>query len=292
MVGINRQYKDTMFRYLFSDPKNFAELYGAITGTTIDAKDLTSYDLESMFISDWRNDVSFMTRDKSVIILVEHQSTDCANMAIRCLVYYADLVKRIYAKERGFKNKIYRDKPLPLPKPEFYVLRMGGGFSLQRQRLSQHFINSERIDCEVSVKVLNIDYKFLKYLSGKSEVLEGYSYFVQQYQEYIKTEEEVDALRLAVGACKSKGYLLDYLDRREFLIVAQEDFTVNDLVNLKYEEGIEKGIEKGIEEGKTTERARLAQKFSKKGIDLKVIADILGVTQEEVQELLKYKSEE
>ena len=122
--------------------------------------------------------------------------------------------------------------------------------------------------------------------------MEGYSYFVQQYQEYIKTEEEVDALRLAVGACKSKGYLLDYLDRREFLIVAQEDFTVNDLVNLKYEEGIEKGIEKGIEEGKTAERARLAQKFSKKGIDLKVIADILGVTQEEVQELLKYKSEE
>jgi hypothetical protein len=34
-MGLNRQYKDSMFSFLFSDPAALRELYGAIAGVEL-----------------------------------------------------------------------------------------------------------------------------------------------------------------------------------------------------------------------------------------------------------------
>ena len=49
--------------------------------------------------------------------------------------------------------------------------------------------------------------------------------------------------------------------------------------------GIEKGVEKGVEEGKKKEKLEIAKKLRIKGIDIKEIEEITGLTQEEIEKM-------
>ena len=98
---------------LFKEKDKFVELYKSLSGIELDSNDVESFDLDSLVISDWHNDVSFVTKDKHIIILLEQQSSYCANMSIRCLVYYSNLVRKLYEDNMDkFKNKIYSKNKL------------------------------------------------------------------------------------------------------------------------------------------------------------------------------------
>ena len=104
----NRTFKDATFRYIFKEKDKFVELYKSLSGIELDSNDVESFDLDSLVISDWHNDVSFVTKNRHIIILLEQQSSYCANMSIRCLVYYSNLVRKLYEDNMDkFKNKIY-----------------------------------------------------------------------------------------------------------------------------------------------------------------------------------------
>ncbi len=110
----NKKYKDTSFKYLFNNEQEISNLYKAITEKYINPNDIQLENLDSLVIADWCNDVSFRTKDNSVVILFEQQSSKCSNMTIRCLVYYTNLIQRFYNEnygaddenKNGFKDKI------------------------------------------------------------------------------------------------------------------------------------------------------------------------------------------
>lgn len=95
-VSVNRQYKDTVFRMLFSDRNNLLALYNAVSGCNYtDAEKLTIVTLENAIYLGMKNDLAFVL-DMS-IYLYEHQSTVNPNIPLRDLFYisaeYNNLVK-------------------------------------------------------------------------------------------------------------------------------------------------------------------------------------------------------
>jgi len=74
-------------------------MQGRELNLTVD--DIKAFDLESSIaIRIRRNDVSFITKDNRLIILIEHQSTLNPNMALRLFLYYIELLQ-LWIKGEG-----------------------------------------------------------------------------------------------------------------------------------------------------------------------------------------------
>ena len=90
---VNRNYKDTIFRMLFSDRKNLLSLYNAINGTSyMNPEDLEIVTLENAIYMGMKNDLSFIIDTN--LFLYEHQSTYTPNMPLRDLFYISAEYKK------------------------------------------------------------------------------------------------------------------------------------------------------------------------------------------------------
>ena len=80
MAEINRKYKDSVFRMIFSEKDKLIELYNAIFDTAYtedDRVDITT--IEDVIFKTMKNDISFVM-DGKFVLLVEHQSSINNNM--------------------------------------------------------------------------------------------------------------------------------------------------------------------------------------------------------------------
>lgn len=275
----NRTFKDATFRYIFKEKDKFVELYKSLSGIELNPNEVESFDLDSLVISDWHNDVSFVTKDRHIIILLEQQSSYCANMSVRCLVYYSNLIRKLYEDNMDkFKNRIYSKNKLFLPRPEFFVLYMGKEeLSEECEMLSSHFIDSR--NASIDLRVLNIDIKYnndFMQNTNTSDTLHGYSFFVYRYQYHYDSEKlshlsKIDrsreALNLAKQNCISQGFFVDYLNRKEFCDMAKDEFTMDNFIALKEQEAREEGKQEGIQ---ALVLDYLEEGFSKEKIILKL----------------------
>lgn len=254
----NRTFKDATFRYIFKEKDKFVELYKSLSGIELNPNEIESFDLDSLVISDWHNDVSFVTKDRHIIILLEQQSSYCANMSIRCLVYYSNLIRKLYEDDMDkFKNKIYSKNKLFLPRPEFFVLYMGKeALSEDCEMLSSHFIDSQ--NTSIDLRVLNVDIKYnndFMQNTNTSDTLHDYSFFVYRYQYHYdsaklshlsKNNKSREALNLAKQDCISQGFFVDYLNREEFYDMAKDEFTMDNFIALKEQEARQEARQEGI----------------------------------------------
>ena len=117
---MRREYKDSVFRYLFGryeNKENLLSLYNALNGTDYKNKDdLRINTIDGILSLGVHNDVSFIL--DSQMMLYEHQSTYCQNMPLRGLVYFTIL----YYKEIFNEKSIYNSKRLMIPTPRYVVL--------------------------------------------------------------------------------------------------------------------------------------------------------------------------
>ena len=83
---VNRNYKDTIFRMLFSDRKNLLSLYNAINGTSYEnPEELEIVTLENAIYMGMKNDLAFIIGTN--LFLYEHQSTYTPNMPLLSLIH-------------------------------------------------------------------------------------------------------------------------------------------------------------------------------------------------------------
>jgi len=91
-MKIKRNYKDSVFTTLFNDPALLRELYCALEGVTLPPDTPVSINtLENVLYMDIYNDISFEIGGK-LVVLIEHQSTLGANLALRLLLYYTRVI--------------------------------------------------------------------------------------------------------------------------------------------------------------------------------------------------------
>ena len=119
MNYVNRKYKDTLFRALFSERKHLLSLYNAVNGTDYtNEDDLEVNTLDNVIYMKMKNDISFLFGFS--LNLYEHQSSVNPNMPLRDLFYVADLLQKI-VKDKN----LYSSCLVGIPTPKFVMFYNG-----------------------------------------------------------------------------------------------------------------------------------------------------------------------
>ena len=85
-MSVNRQIKDGVFRLLFDNPENAAELYYALSGEQCSPDEVLIITITTTISGELKNDLAFVVRGK-IMIVGEHMASPYANMPVRLLMY-------------------------------------------------------------------------------------------------------------------------------------------------------------------------------------------------------------
>ena len=133
----NRQYKDTVFRMLFSEKENLLSLYNAVTGKAYqNADDLKIVTLENAIYMGMKNDLAFMLETN--IYLYEHQSTLNPNIPLRDLIYIG-IEYQQYVDDKSLYSSRLQKIPslLPISMPSL----LPASYSAFRSFFSSHSLS-------------------------------------------------------------------------------------------------------------------------------------------------------
>ncbi|TYQ17769.1 UNVERIFIED_CONTAM: hypothetical protein Cloal_0137 [Acetivibrio alkalicellulosi] len=226
------EHKDSIFRYIFSEEKNFIQLYYDLTGLKLKEDELELCTLNSLVINELKNDVAFKTKDDRLIVMVEHQSTINNNMPLRCLLYFAEFIKK-YINDKSDTLSLHQRRVLKIPTPEFYIV-YNGKEELKDKKLSLD-INFKHTTkkLELEVDILDINFNRLpKEILERKDALDGYSFLVEKVRQY-KEQEKLpldEAIDIAIKDTKNQGYLVEYLNRKEFMTMLLTTWTIEDQI--------------------------------------------------------------
>ena len=291
----NKQYQDSVFIDLFSEPDNSVELINALCGTTYKTDDITNVTLKWVFANGKYNDLAFRTKDNKLIVLIEHQSTFNPNMPLRILFYLAKEYEDYLVREYGTgKNHLYSKKLIKLPTPEFFIIYTGKDErpAIEELHLSDAFY--EKADINLTVKSYNLN-KPLK-LKEESEILNGYANLIIKIKE-LKEEgrDHVSSIREAIEYCIENNYIKKYLKVKkkevyemlygEISVKAEMEVRCKEEREAGREEGLEEGLEKGREEGLEKGREEIVLSMYKKGLEIETISDLSSIPLEDVRRI-------
>ena len=103
----NRNYKDTVFRMLFSDRKNLLSLYNAVNQSDYNnPDDLEIVTLENAIYMGMKNDLAFIMDTN--LYLYEHQSTYNPNMPLRDLFYICSEYQKLVDKKSLYSSTLQK----------------------------------------------------------------------------------------------------------------------------------------------------------------------------------------
>ena len=247
-----REYKDTVFRMLFSDEKNLLSLYNAVTGRSYeDAKELEIVTLDNAVYMGMKNDLAFLL--DLHISLYEHQSTKNPNMPLRDL-FYISLEYQKYVSDKS----LYSSALLKIPAPVFIVFYNGAEDMEERTelRLSQAYEHFEgEPNLELKVMVLNINAEHNAELMEQCRMLKEYAQYVARVRGYTASMKLEEAVRWTIKECIAEGILADFLrkNRAEVEMVSileyDKEYEEKKLRKAEYEAGLQQGERLGIEKG-------------------------------------------
>lgn len=244
-----RDYKDTIFRMIFSEKRELLALYNAVNGTDYDNPDeLEITTLENAVYMTVKNDISCVIDMR--LNLYEHQSTVNPNMPLRDL----DYVSKSYERFRDGRD-IYTSRLIKLPNPKFIVFYNGEEEQPARRemRLSDAYTHKEvKPSLELIVIQININPGYNDELLEKCPTLKEYMQYVDKVRTYQKDMPLEKAVMHAVDDCISEDILADFLRKNRAEVISMsiyeydEKLHEQELVDIGREEGISIGREEGI----------------------------------------------
>ncbi|MGN0378893.1 MAG: hypothetical protein ACI4EU_04840 [Butyrivibrio sp.] len=205
---VNRRFKDTVFRMLFSDKDNLLSLYNAVNGSNHEnADDLEVVTLENAIYMGVKNDLAFILDED--MHMYEHQSTYNPNMPLRDLFYIASEYQRIVSNKPLYSTKLQK-----IPTPKFIVFYNGQDKADDRVelKLSSAFVNpQEEPALELKVLMLNVNEGHNSEIMAHCHILMEYSVFVAKTRMYSERMPYEKAVETAVDECIREGILKDFL---------------------------------------------------------------------------------
>ena len=276
----NRNYKDTVFRMLFSNRKNLLSLYNAVNQRDYkNPDDLEIVTLENAIYMGMKNDLAFIINTN--LFLYEHQSTYNPNMPLRDLFY----ISSEYQKMVDWKS-LYTSTRLRIPTPNFIVFYNGTEKKEDRwvDYLSESYENmSGEPNLELKVITLNINVGHNKKLMEECRTLREYAQYVDKVRRYSNEMELNTAVERAVSESIQEGILKEFLQKNRAEVIAMSIFEYDKeeeekkLRKAEFEAGVEHGIEQSL--------VSLVIKKMKKGKSVEEIADMLEETPEKIQNI-------
>ena len=290
-VSANRNYKDTVFRMLFSDKKNLLSLYNAVNSRDYtNPDDLEIVTLENAIYMGMKNDLAFII--DTDLFLYEHQSTYNPNMPLRDLFYISSEYQKLVDKKSLYSSVLQK-----IPAPQFIVFYNGTEKEKDSwvNHLSEAFQNlSGNPKLELEVLTININEGHNPELMEQCQTLKEYAQYVNCVRRYAKKFELADAVEQAVDECIHKNILSEFLRKNKAEVIAMSIFEYDKeeeerkLRKAEYEAGVAAGMKDGMKAGI---KAGVADGISKGKILAKKDAAssliTLGLTVEQISSALK-----
>ena len=287
----HRNYKDTVFRMLFSDRKNLLSLYNAVSGAHYDDPEkLEIVTLENAIYMGMKNDLAFII--DTDLFLYEHQSTYNPNMPLRDLFYISSEYQKLVDKKSLYSSVLQK-----IPAPQFIVFYNGTEKEKDSwvNHLSEAFQNlSGNPKLELEVLTININEGHNPELMGQCQTLKEYAQYVNCVRRYAKKFELADAVEQAVDECIHKNILSEFLRKNKAEVIAMSIFEYDKeeerkLRKAEYEAGvaagmkdgmkagIKAGVADGISKGKILAKKEDTIALSKLGLPVEQIASALQI---------------
>ena len=253
----NRQYKDTVFRMLFSEKENLLSLYNAVTGNAYqNADDLKIVTLENAIYMGMKNDLAFMLETN--IYLYEHQSTLNPNIPLRDLIYIG-----IEYQQYVNNKSLYSSSLQKIPAPKFMVFYNGTDavddrVELRLSNAYEHLAGEP--DLELKVLMLNVNEGHNKELMEQCQTLKEYAIYVARVRKYASEMNLNDAVARAIDECIKEGILVEFLrkNRSEVKMVSileyDKEWEEKKLRKAEYEAGKNDVIRNMYKLGYSTEK--------------------------------------
>ena len=293
----NRNYKDTIFRMLFSDRESLLSLYNAVNKRNYtNPDDLEIVTLENAIYMGMKNDLAFIL-DMN-LYLYEHQSTVNPNIPLRDLFYIAAEYQKLIDRKSLYSSAIQK-----IPTPGFFVF-YNGIEPLEVcciSRLSDAFLHTGAEPAlELIVTTLNINEGHNCELMQHCRKLKEYAQYVTKVRKYAEQLPLEDAVERAVTECIRENILADFLKKNRAEVVAMSIFEYDKVEEEKklrkaefeagveqgIEQGIEKGLAQGIERGEKQASVKAATRMLRMGsFSLEQIAEISGLSVDEIKGL-------
>ena len=297
-----RNHKDSTFCLLFSEPQRAIELYNAVTGENLPPDtELTYTTLKNAIYIDRNNDLSFVVNDR-YLVMSECQSTINRNIPMRCLGYVNRTLENLAGRE-----VLYGRNLVKFPAPEFYLFYVGKEpWDRKTLRLSESFlVDPKENSLELVVNLINLSYTETSEILQRSPSLLGYSKLLYHIQEELSANggDLKQAIDAAVKACMDEGLIADFLHKhsKEVTGMLFEEITVEEFAEIRareaYADGEKAGYDKGekagraegeksgLARGAAQEKREIAKSMKAKGLEFAMIAELTGLTPEEIAEL-------
>ena len=286
----NRNYKDTVFRMLFSDRKNLLSLYNAIRGAHYDNPEMLEIvTLENAIYMGMKNDLAFII--DTDLFLYEHQSTYNPNMPLRDLFY----ISREYQKLVD-KKSLYSSILQKIPAPQFIVFYNGTEKRKDSwvNHLSEAFENLPgNPKLELEVLTININEGHNEELMEHCQTLKEYARYVNCVRKYARELELNEAVKLAVDECIRNNILSEFLRANKSEVISMSIFEYDKeeeerkLRKAEYEAGVADGFNNGFNDGINTAKKDAAITLAELHMPIEQIALALKVDIEAVKEWLR-----
>ena len=285
----NRQYKDTVFRMLFSEKENLLSLYNAVTGNAYqNADDLKIVTLENAIYMGMKNDLAFMLETN--IYLYEHQSTLNPNIPLRDLIYIG-IEYQQYVDDKS----LYSSRLQKIPAPKFMVFYNGTDavddrVELRLSNAYEHLAGEP--DLELKALMLNVNEGHNKELMEQCQTLKEYAIYVARVRKYTSEMNLNDAVARAIDECIKEGILVEFLrkNRSEVKMVSileyDKEWEEKKLRKAEYEAGRSEGIEIGRDKA----MAEFVCNMIKYGFSIEKIAEVTGKNAEQIQTILNQQA--
>ncbi len=288
----HRNYKDTVFRMLFSDRKNLLSLYNAVSGAHYDDPEkLEIVTLENAIYMGMKNDLAFII--DTDLFLYEHQSTYNPNMPLRDLFYISSEYQKLVDKRSLYSSLLQK-----IPAPQFIVFYNGTEKEKDSwvNHLSEAFENlSGDPKLELEVLTININEGHNPELMEQCQTLREYAQYVACVRRYAREFELNEAVKLAVDECIRNNILSEFLRANKSEVISMSIFEYDKeeeerkLRKAEYEAGAAAGLKAGVSKGKILAKKDAASSLITLGLTVEQISSALKVDVETVEQWIADK---
>lgn len=182
VTGVNREYRDRLFKFIFGNPNNkewTLSLYNAVNGSNYkDTDDIQFNTIESAVYMSMKNDVSFLIED--TMNFYEQQSTFNPNMPVRFLIYAGMAYSRYTQANRSYRRYSTVQQKVPAPRCICFYNGTADKDDRITLKLSDSFDKDMQSDIQVTVTMFNINFGRNKELLDQCRPLKEYSWFVNE----------------------------------------------------------------------------------------------------------------
>lgn len=245
----DRNFRDSMFKYMFSIPELQVDLVEGLLGINTAGYSIKQVTLEPLYAPDIQNDLGLQVGEY-ILMLVEAQSTVPSNIAIRMLEYYAHSAAK-YIDDHDSMN-LYSGTQIVLPVPKLFVVYTGDKTIPERYRFLDHTHGEGDVNLTVGTLSKNstrlppslasyVGVSQFVNLLVKNEI-KGKE-FIHEVYNYCLNDSVLGAI--ARSNQEEVREVLSYEERNAL----QRRKDQYEWVNIGREEGIKEGRESGIREG-------------------------------------------